>query len=87
MEKYKTIITLVCILFVYINKMQICEERHVGDCRSCYTNFFFLVYFLSITENGVKDPRVDRPVGVCKKAVSAFSNSTLWGVIRERFMY
>lgn len=75
MEKYKTIITLVCILFVYINKMQICEERHVGDCRSCYTNFFFLVYFLSITENGVKDPRVDRPVGVCKKAVSAFSNS------------
>ncbi|XP_061592770.1 zinc finger BED domain-containing protein 4-like [Cololabis saira] len=26
-------------------------------------------------ENGVKDPRVDRAVGVCKKAVSAFSYS------------
>ncbi|KAK1904230.1 Zinc finger BED domain containing protein 1 [Dissostichus eleginoides] len=27
------------------------------------------------TENGVKDPRIDRAIGVCKKAVSAFSYS------------
>ena len=80
MEKYLptyliTIITLVFMFFVYINKMQICEKRHVGDCRSCYTNFFLLVYFLSITVNSVKDPQVDCAVGVCRKAMSAFSYS------------
>lgn len=28
-----------------------------------------------IAENGVKDPRIDRAIAVCKKAVSAFSYS------------
>lgn len=30
---------------------------------------------LSFTENGVKDPRIDRAIAVCKKAVAAFSYS------------
>nr|XP_054592253.1 E3 SUMO-protein ligase ZBED1-like [Nothobranchius furzeri] len=32
-------------------------------------------------ENGVKDPRIDRAIGVCKKAVSAFSYS--WKIRRD----
>lgn len=34
---------------------------------------FYYVFF--ITENGVKDLRIERAFGVCKKAVSAFSYS------------
>lgn len=33
------------------------------------------MYSLFITENGVKDPRIECAIGVCKKAVSAFSYS------------
>lgn len=36
-----------------------------------YTKYLFTF----ITENGVKDPRIDRAIGVCKKTVSAFSYS------------
>lgn len=37
--------------------------------------FFVFSFFLYCTENGVKDPRIDHAIGVCKKVVAAFSYS------------
>lgn len=42
---------------------------------------FVFSLFIYYTENGVKDPRIERAVGVCKKAVAAFSYS--WEKRRE----
>ena len=44
----------------------------------CYSKMFlfgFLPFSFLFTVNGMKDPRIDRAIGVCKKVVSAFSFS------------
>lgn len=74
MEKYKTMITYACSLCALLKCRYVKTDKFV-NVGQVPLKLVLLVYALSITENGVKDPRVERAVGVCKNAVSAFSYS------------
>lgn len=42
-------------------------------CKFVWTKYCFLLFFVAV--NGVKDEKIDRAIGLCTKAVSAFSYS------------
>ncbi|XDV39812.1 hypothetical protein PO909_008999 [Leuciscus waleckii] len=55
--------------------LKVLDARYVVPSRKYFADVALPHLYNTTRENGVKDPRIDRAIGVCKKAVSAFSYS------------